>query len=279
MLKRISMIKVAKHLLYFSLIYFTLSVAIITKTVQAKTLVIASDEWCPYVCKDDTLPGFLVEIVTEIAANNAIKVKFYLIPLARALDLAKKGEVDLLLALTAQHINDFNLQSSQMAFGGLYNDFYVRSAEKWRFTTIDDLDAKLKSNAILGIINGYQYGSKISQLLSENVNHVFRASGNSPLLKQLEMLKMGRLDIVLDSRFTVQYQLSKLLTESAPVKSPSSSTIVYAGTEGGFTPLFVGFSPLLSEAQVKIFNQGLITLRKTGRLKKILLKYGVTDWQ
>lgn len=279
MLKGISMIKIAKHLLYFSLIYLTLSAAIITQPVQAKTLVVASDEWCPYVCNDKSLPGFLTEIVTEIAANNAIKIKFYLIPLARALDLAKKGEVDLVLALTTQHITDFNLQSSQMAFGGLYNDFYVRATEKWRFTTIDDLDAKLKSNTILGTINGYQYGSEIAQLLTDNINHVFPASGNSPLEKQLEMLKIGRLDILLDSRFTVQYQLSRMLTESAQVKSLNTPAIVYAGTEGEFTPLFLGFSPLLSKAQLHVFDQGLIALRKTGRLEEILLKYGVTDWQ
>lgn len=271
--------KIAKHLLYLSLIYLIISVGIIAKPVQATTLVVASDEWCPYVCNNDTLPGFLLEVVTEIAANNGIKVRFHLSPLARALDLAEKGQVDILLALTAQHITDFNLQQSDMTFGGFYNDFYVRSSEAWRFTTLDDLDAKLKSNAILGTINGYQYGSKISKLLAENVNHVFPASGSSPLQKQLKMLKMGRLDILLDSRFTVQYQLSRLLNASAQVKSPSRSTIVYAGTEGGFAPLFLGFSPLLSKAQMQVFDNGLIALRKSGRLKKILLKYGVTDWQ
>ena len=137
----------------FSLLWLSVSVA----QVQTKSLMVASDEWCPYVCDDQDLPGFLVEIVKEIAANNAVKIKFSLMPLARALDLAQKGRVDILLALTPQHITQFQLQQSQTSFGGLYNDFYVHVDQPWRFTTIADLANQLEKNAILGTINGYQY--------------------------------------------------------------------------------------------------------------------------
>ena len=80
---------------------------------------------------------------------------------------------------------------------------------------------------------------------------------------------MGRLDILLDSRFTVQYQLSKL---------PKSS-IIYAGSQGEFTPLFLGFSSLLSKEKVQLFDNGLMTLRQSGKLDAILAKYSLADWQ
>ena len=254
--------------------------SIYTKPVQAKVLVVASDEWCPYICDNTNLPGFLVEIVTEIAASNGVKVKFALMPLARALDLTQKGKIDILLGLTAQHISDFQLQKTHLSFGGLYNDFYVRDNDPWRFNGIVDLEITLRNNAILGTINGYEYGDNIGNLLKNNAAHIFSASGNSPLQKQLKMLRLGRLDILLDSRFTVQYQLSKLVNKSSKLKASStpSSAIIYAGTEGDFTPLFLGFSPLLSKEQVKLFDDGLMNLRENGRLNKILAKYGVKDW-
>jgi polar amino acid transport system substrate-binding protein len=254
--------------------------SIYTKPVQAKVLVVASDEWCPYICDDTHLPGFLVEIVTEIAASNGVKVKFALTPLARALDLTQKGKIDILLGLTAQHISDFQLQKSHLSFGGLYNDFYVRANDPWRFNGIADLEIALKNNAILGTINGYEYGDNIGNLLKNNAAHIFSASGNSPLQKQLKMLRLGRLDILLDSRFTVQYQLSKLVDKSSKLKASGTpnSAIIYAGTEGYFTPLFLGFSPLLSKEQVQLFDDGLMNLRENGRLNKILAKYGVIDW-
>jgi len=254
--------------------------SIYSKPVQAKVLVVASDEWCPYICDDTHLPGFLVEIVTEIAASNGVKIKFALTPLARALDLTQKGKIDILLGLTPQHISDFQLQTSHLSFGGLYNDFYVRANDPWRFKNITDLKTALKNNAILGTINGYEYGDIIGNLLKDNAAHIFSASGNSPLQRQLKMLRLGRLDILLDSRFTVQYQLSKLVNKSSLTKTPTTAkpSIIYAGTEGDFTPLFLGFSPLLSKEQVQLFDDGLLNLRENGRLNKILAKYGVIDW-
>ncbi|NQZ25494.1 MAG: transporter substrate-binding domain-containing protein [Colwellia sp.] len=263
------MIKVPIKLLQLSLIFFLLWLSIAIKPAQAKTLTVVSDEWCPYICDDRVLPGFLVEIVNEIARDNDLKVKFTLMPLARALNLAKKGRVDILLALTSQHIAELQLQQSQLSFGGLYNDFYVRAINPWRFQSIAHLSASLKDNVILGTINGYHYGEQLNQLLKSNTDHVFPASGNSPLEKQLKMLQMGRLDILLDSRLTVQYQLSKL---------PKSS-IIYAGSQGEFTPLFLGFSSLLSKEKVQLFDNGLMTLRQSGKLDDILAKYALTDWQ
>lgn len=263
------MIKIPIKLLQLSLIFFLLWSSIAIKPAQAKTLTVVSDEWCPYICDDRVLPGFLVEIVKEIARDNALAVKFTLMPLARALNLAQKGQVDILLALTSQHIADLQLQQSQLSFGCLYNDFYVRAGNPWRFQSIAHLSATLKDNAILGTINGYHYGEKLNQLLRSNTAHVFPASGNSPLAKQLKMLQMGRLDILLDSRFTVQYQLSTL----------TKSSIIYAGSQGDLTPLFLGFSSLLSKEQVQLFDNGLMTLRRSGKLDTILAKYALTDWQ
>jgi hypothetical protein len=44
------------------------------------------------------------------------------------------------------------------------------------------------------------------------------------------------------------------------------------------TPLYLGFSSLRSKDQTQIFDDGLIELRRSGRLNAILLKYGVADW-
>lgn len=263
------MLNLTKTLLLFSLInVFVWSSAPVTAK-ESRTIIVASDEWCPYVCNDNALPGFLVEMLKEIAQDNKIKLTFSLTPLARALNLAQKGKVDILLALTPQHITDYQLKQSQLSFGGLYNDFYVKAEYQWHFKDIKSLEKHLKNGAILGTINGYQYGEKMDLLLKNNSDHVFSASGNSPLIKQLEMLKIGRLDILLDSRFTVQYQLTKL----------QETNIVYAGTQGDFTPLFLGFSSSLSKETANVFDKGLTTLRQSGRLNKILAKYGITDWQ
>ena len=246
-------------------LYFLLSMS----QLQAKTLLIASDEWCPYVCDDDVLPGFLVEVLNEIADKNKLDTTFSFIPLARALSLSQKSEVDIVLALTQQHISNYKLQQSKQSFGGLYNDFYVLSDNNWRYKNTKDLSEELSKNNILGTINGYQYGDEISQLIYRNQDNIFAASGNSPLEKQLKMLHIGRLDILLDSRFTVQYQLSK----------SSYTNIIHAGTHGDFVPLYLGYSSSMTDELIETFDRGILSLRSSGRLAEILAKYSISDWQ
>ena len=105
---------------------------------------------------------FLVEILQRITSDNEITLKFSSMPLARALDMTSKGQLDAVLAITPQHLAEFNLQPSQLSFGGLYHDFYVLSHSKWQFSTINDLDDSLKDNKILGVINGYEYGRQLN---------------------------------------------------------------------------------------------------------------------
>ncbi len=262
------MIKLTKNFRLCCFTFSLLCLSLFVSSVQAKTLVIASDVWCPYICDDPVLPGYVVEVLNEIASSNDLKLELSIIPLARALDLAHKNTVDILLALPSQSIANAKLQKSHASFGGLYNDFYINSELDWHFKGMDDLEAQLNNNISLGTVNGYEYGDKIAKLLKNNPDNIFSASGSSPLNKQLRMLQLGRLDILLDSRFTVQYQLSKL----------PNNTIVYAGTQGDFTPLFLGFSPSLSKELMQIFDQGLAELRQNGRLDHILEKYGITDW-
>jgi len=248
---------------------FLLLLSILIIEAHSKTLVMASDEWCPYVCKDKERPGFLVEIMTKVALRNNIDLIFSFIPLARALEMTKVGKLDMVLAITPQHLFEYKLQQSKLSFGGLYNDFYILSDNKWRYSDSNELITALKKNKILGVINGYEYGDKLTQLIASNKAYIHTSSGDSPLSKLLKMLQAGRVDIILDSRFTIQYELSK----------HSQSNILYAGTEGSFTPLYLGFSPKLHENIIKLFDNGLVKLRNNGELAKILEKYGLDDWE
>tara|TARA_R110000744_G_scaffold21297_6_gene55267 strand:+ start:382 stop:1173 length:792 start_codon:yes stop_codon:yes gene_type:complete len=250
----------------FALLLLLLSAQVLA--VQSKTLSVASDEWCPYICNNKSLPGFLVELLQDIAENNDIQLKFSLIPLSRALALTETGKLDIVLAISPQQFIGNNLQRSRLTFGISYNDFYVRRNEHWQFRDITSLHASFENKKTLGVISGYKYGQKLDQALKQNKENIHTASGDGPLLALINMLKLGRIDIILDSRFAIQYELSK---------SPQSN-IIYAGSEGSFTPLYLGFSPHISKEIVNIFDNGIIDFRRNGKLAAILAKYGIKDW-
>ncbi len=50
---------------------------------------------------------------------------------------------------------------------------------------------------------------------------------------------------------------------------------------GGGEDMYLGISKTLPEAKelADIVSKGIVALRKSGRLEKILTKYGVSDWK
>lgn len=85
----------------------------------------------------------------------------------------------------------------------------------------------------------------------------------------IEMLQKGRITALLDSRFNVEYEMKK----------NNHVDILYASSEGGFVPLFLGYSPTISSKTINTIDAGLALIRNKGTLKEILEKYGISDWQ
>jgi len=252
------------------IIYVQLSLLfILTSQARAETLKIASDIWCPYICDNDKEPGILVEILNEIAKVKKMTIHFETIPLSRSLILASRSEVDVVLAITESHAFDYKLQRSREYYGGWQNDFYISSKSGWNSNKLEDLEDFFKVGETLGIIKGYEYGIIIDNLILKYATNIFQATGNSPLAKNIKMLQKGRISALLDSRYNVEYE----------IKKNSIVDIIHAGSEGGFVPLFLGYSPTIAPEIIKNIDNGLLLIRSNGILIKILAKYGVPDWQ
>ncbi|MBA6293147.1 transporter substrate-binding domain-containing protein [Colwellia sp. MB3u-70] len=237
--------------------------------IRAETLNIASDIWCPYICDNKKAPGILVEALNEIAKAKKMTVNIEIISLSRSLIMASKSEIDIVLAVTKSHITDHKLQSSHQYFGGWQNDFYISRKVDWSPNKLNDLDAFLNSGKTLGIIKGYDYGPYINSLKFKYADHIFQATGDSPLTKNIEMLQKGRISALLDSRYNIQYEMNK----------NNIVDLIYARSEGGFVPLFLGYSPTILPEVINSIDDGLTLIRHKGILSTILEKYGVSDWQ
>jgi polar amino acid transport system substrate-binding protein len=237
--------------------------------LQAEKLTVGSDIWCPYICEDSQQPGYIVELVGDIYGQHNISLKFETIPLARALDLARQNEIDMVLALTDDHILEYQLIRNKVAIGSFSNDFFVYGNNTWRFTSINELVKKLEGGTKLGVIQGYTYGDEINTLIETQGRFFHISHGNNPLQDNLKMLEVGRLNIVLDSKNTVFYQAAK----------SKQQNLLYAGTEGKDVRLYLGYARKLALKYPDMLDQGIIEYRKSGKLKILLNKYGIYDWQ
>jgi polar amino acid transport system substrate-binding protein len=186
----------------------------------AKKITIASDIWCPYICQDPKQPGYIVEMIDDILHKKNYRIKSETIPLARAIKYLQHGEVDIVLGLTQEHIESYNLIRTNVPVGNATSDFFVNHKNPWRFSTIEQLEAYGNAGYKIGIIKGYVYGPVLHKLITKKPEMFSYAHGDFPLQLLIKQLKSGRIDILLDSRNTVLNELKRadILHWQSPLK-------------------------------------------------------------
>ncbi len=100
-------------------------------------------------------------------------------------------------------------------------------------------------------------------------------SGEDPLKRNIKKLFKGRIGAIVDDLWVVKYNINK--TEY------SFEQLTDAGKVGKANKVLIGFTPAPAKAAkvkeyIKIFDEGLDVLKKTGELDEILEKYGVEYW-
>jgi polar amino acid transport system substrate-binding protein len=106
---------------------------------------------------------------------------------------------------------------------------------------------------------------------SENKGKVYVQTGERPGEINAANLALGRLDGIIEDPYVMQHIIAK---------QKLKDKVVLAGC-GEPTPLYVAFSPKLKNARklARLFDDGLVELRRNGQLAKILAKYGLNDWK
>jgi len=97
-------------------------------------------------------------------------------------------------------------------------------------------------------------------------------TGDNPLEKNLKKMVIDRITVTTDDELVVN-NIAKELKISDQIRE--------AGILGEPMAVYVGISPQNPKAKeiAKMLSNGIIDLRKSGELKKILDRYGVKDWK
>lgn len=224
--------------------------------VSAKTIHIASDVWCPYICDDQ--PGYLVEIVQRAFEIQGVQVTFVPMPFNRALKEAQVGNIDAVLAISKSVAVEQGLLTGETVVGEVSNDFFTVNNNPWIYEKLSDL-----SSQSVAVIKGYDYGEVLESYLLNN-QQVYWAVGDKPLSMNIIRMLRGRHQIIIGNRYVIQYTARQLKL---------SEKIKYAGSMPDKINLYVGFNNKRIKAQQ--FDLGVKTLKSTGEYQKILDKYQI----
>lgn len=237
---------------------------------KAEFLTIATGDGRPYIFVDNdnvsaALPGFSIEILQSVAKIQGWKLKFEVMPFSRQVIATRTGQVDGMIAVFKSDAPDLLFPSQPIGLAS--NCFFALEKSSFRFpdrTSLDDYK--------IGVTNGFTYGL-IDQYIAENAGrNIVSLSGEDRdvVTRLISMLLEDRIDTFIEAEAVVNYHL----------KEKNIRNVKNAGCTQTFAA-YVAFSPSKSASKSRIdtFDRGVIVLRKSGKLQKILDKYGAKDWR
>jgi polar amino acid transport system substrate-binding protein len=168
-------------------------------------ILIAGDQWCPYVCDKDGDHGFSVELIEKVLKQNYLKTKYLNSNFIRLISQIKKGKWDVVTG------TDLNLSPglliSKIPVAYTKWVFITRKHQKWKYEGTKSLTG-LK----LGTVAGYIYSKELTSYIEKNkdtkkVNIVY---SYSPQESNLRMLLSGKIDVFIGDETVINYWIKKI---------------------------------------------------------------------
>ncbi len=250
------------------IVFIFLLIQLFLANVMADEITLATDLWCPYACDPNSkTPGFMVEIAKEIFEKKGHKINYKIINWARAIALAKEDEINGVISASRADVVGFILPTIPTGYNS--NFFWTIKDSKFIYKDIDSLKG-LK----VGVINAYSYGDEVDLAVSKKHPSFSTVSGENALLKLIKMTEAKRLEAFVENPFVLKYLLKDLPKYQDSFKAVSKNI-------ANDPDLFIAFSPKnpKSPEYAKIISEGMVQLRKSGKLKDILAKYSLKDWK
>ncbi|QNM97590.1 substrate-binding periplasmic protein [Chitinimonas koreensis] len=245
------------------------ALALAATEARADTISIRADPWCPYNCAPgNARPGYMIEIAQAVFGAAGHTVDYQSLNWSRALAEARDGRIVAVAGASDQEIVEYKLVPTPQSLGRSINCFLAPRDSAWQYAGPASL-AGLK----VGTIQDYSYGLALDGFFKSNPGVAQPVTGEDALDRNLEKLARKRLDVLVDDRAVLLYTLAS---------KKIGSEVKEAGCEknSGSAGLYIAFSPRNPKAReyARLLAEGMQAMRKDGRLKAILAKYGAPDW-
>lgn len=235
--------------------------------VNADTKIsLAVTERCPYICAENAVnQGVLIDIVKSIFNKTDVQVEIQYFPMKRAMHMLNNNGVEGVIGILQR--NAPRLVYPEKSIGQVQYLMYKSEKSDWLYTGLNSLKSQ-----ILGVEVGKSYGIVDSyiQRHAKDKHLIYQHYGESSTANLIKLLENGYIDILLEDKNILDFHTKNMTNGKLK--------------QGGTIPsdhLYIGFSPSNNQAQefADLVTSGLIDMRKTGELAKILATYGLSDWE
>jgi polar amino acid transport system substrate-binding protein len=248
---------------------FITSLAILSPlSMPADTITLKADSYMPFNGDGKAETGYVLDIARAIFESKGHKIVFTLTPWDKAVAETRTGKASGVIGASKEDTPDFVFPSEEQGESVML--FCVKSGSPWKFTSIDSL-----KTIKLGVIKDYTYVKVVDDYIKSSPAAVFFATGEHPLQANLTKLMEGEIGVVMDDRSVLKYTIAKMNLQGKVTFAMATSDVVKP------SKLFIAFSPKNPKSQeyAKLLSEGMVALRASGELQKVLAKYGLSDWR
>mgnify|MGYP001050162289 CR=1 FL=1 len=240
-------------------------------SAKCDQITLVADIWCPFNCDPGSdSPGYMIEIAQRVFKKAGHTVVYKNMPWEKAIEETRKGKFTGIVGGYKSDSPDFVFPAKPLGIS--HTIFFTRKGTAWRYTGIDSLK-KIR----LGVIEGYSYSDELDKYIAANKGKpsIFLASGDEAIEHMILKVMKGEIDaFVEDPAVYGNYCGTKKLMSVI-------GAIQEAGSLGPPEQNYIAFSPKnpKSAEYASLLATGLDQMRKSGELKKIIVKYHVKDWE
>lgn len=255
-----SMKKTISITLFFSVFTFCINAF---STHNERVIIIAGDQWCPYVCKSKDKPGFSVELVKRALKEMQYETQYVWTNFPRLIRYIKAGKWDVVTGTDKSFSPDLLISKKPVAY------------TRWVYVTKKDLPwvyqgPESLKNLVLGTVAGYVYSPELMAYINKNKNtdSISTLHSARPQEANLKMLRLGRIDVFIGEESVIKHWAKEI------------------GAVGEFRiagldfkkPLFCGLNKKDKKLSETI-DKGIEKFTKTKEFKKLLKRYHINNWQ
>lgn len=236
---------------------------------MAEELVFANDAtpYCPYtLCPNGQ--GYVLDVLLAVFEDYGYSVKVVNLPWNRALAMAAAGQVDGIAGITKDVLPALVYPHTEIA--RYTPTIFSLKVKRWQYEGVASL-AQIR----LGMVENYGNGEgnpELERYLGGKPDNVTYIAADDAIAHLLQMIEAGHIDAMIEDKAVGEHMLQttgKLaLFKTAPVQKNA-------------LPGYIGFGGNTAKARrlAAQFDAGLAKLRKSGKLRAILARYHLADWQ
>jgi polar amino acid transport system substrate-binding protein len=233
---------------------------------SADVIKLRADTWCPFNCDPGASEkGYVIEVAEYAFAKKGHTIDYQNLPWTRALADVAAGKIDGAVGATALDAKNSGLMTGKEGVGATRNCMYAKNDSTAKFAVAADL----KNFKRVGIVQEYSYGDDLDAVMAANKGLIDAIGGEEPQKMNINKLEAGRVDGVLEDGSVMAYALKKL----------GAKGVKKIGCERKTELIYIAFSSKSPKGAelAQLLDDGIKELRKNGKLKSILAKYGIND--